>query len=302
MSGLAVSQWTMDKSGLSSEGGMVVAKQEWAALAGARMLEAGGNAVDAACAAAWVMAVMEPYLNTIGGAGYMLYRRQDGQSWAVNFSTRAPRRATPEALSSRTGSTFTGPLAAAVPATVSGLTIASERFGTLPLSDVMAPAIEIAEEGMPLDWHFVLNLVLNLNDLRKQPYSRDVFLVDGDPGVTHGENVLRQSDLAGTLKQIAEHGAEIFYRGPIGRNIVDFVREQGGILEYDDLENFSASVEAPLQAQFRDYTIMTVPMPCPQPQMSFQALDLSAPKFIFVGSDWSRLSGSMPWARIEPLR
>jgi gamma-glutamyltranspeptidase / glutathione hydrolase len=258
-----MSRWYAEKTGLSSNGGMVVAKQEWAAQAGAKMLAEGGNAVDAACAAAWVMAVMEPYLNTIGGAGYMVYRQANGDAHAVNFSTRAPKNLTDTALSARSGPEFSGPMAAAVPSTVSGLTIASERFGNLPLAQVMDPAITIAEEGMPLDWTFVLNLVLNLTELRKQRWSREVFLVDGDPGVTHEANTLRQTDLANTLKQIAEHGADVFYRGPIGREIVEFVQGLGGVLDLGDLEDFSATVEEPLQARFRDYEVLTVPMPCP---------------------------------------
>jgi gamma-glutamyltranspeptidase / glutathione hydrolase len=263
MGEIQMSKWVMDKTGLSGTGGMVVAKQEAAAMAGARMLEQGGNAVDAACATAWVMAVMEPHLNTIGGAGYMVYRKADGASHVVNFSNRAPAKATAEALKSRTTPEFSGPLAAAVPATVSGLVTASERFGKLPLSRVMEPAIEIAENGMPLDWQFVLHLVLVLNELRDQPYSREVFLVNGDPGVAHGETVLRQTDLANTLKQIAEHGADVFYKGPIAREIVDFVQELGGIIELEDFADFQATVEEPLRGRFRDYDVLTVPVPSP---------------------------------------
>lgn len=258
-----VSDWMMDKSGLSGDGGMVVAKEEPAARAGASMLAEGGNAIDAACAAAWVMAVMEPHLNTIGGAGYILYRQADGSAHVVDYSNRAPARATQEALRSRTTPEFSGPLAAAVPATVSGLTRASEQFGRLPLSRVMQPAIQIAEEGMPLDWHFVLHLVLNLEGLRGQPYSREVFLVDGDPGVAHGETVLRQTDLASTLKQIAKHGPEVFYQGPIAREIVRFVQEQGGIIEESDFAQYEATVAEPLRSRFRDYQLLTMPMPSP---------------------------------------
>jgi gamma-glutamyltranspeptidase / glutathione hydrolase len=257
------SDWTMDKSGLSSHGGMVVAKQERAALAGAQMLARGGNAIDAACAAAWVMAVMEPHLNTIGGAGYILYREAGGNAHAIDYSNRAPAKATPEALKSRTSASFEGPLAAAVPATVSGLTTASAKFGKLSLATVMEPAIDIAENGMELDWHFALHLVLNLNELRTQPYSRDVFLVGGDPGVAHGVNTLRQTDLARTLKLVAEHGADGFYRGPVAREIVRFVQEQGGLIEETDFASYSATVTQPLQASFSDYNLLTMPMPSP---------------------------------------
>ncbi len=264
MSQFQISEWQMDKTGLSaSGGGMVVAKQDRAALAGAEMLKAGGNAIDAACAAAWVMAVMEPHLNTIGGAGYIVFRKADGEAHVIDYSNRAPAAATPEALASRTTAAFDGPLAAAVPATVSGLTIASERFGKLPLETVMAPAIDVAENGMELDWHFALHLMLNLNPLRVQPFSREVFLVNGDPGIAHGEHILRQADLAATLKQIASGGPDAFYTGPIAREIVAFVRDQGGIITEEDFANYSATVEKPLTGQFGDYTLLTMPMPSP---------------------------------------
>jgi gamma-glutamyltranspeptidase / glutathione hydrolase len=263
MSRFKFSEWQMDKSGLSGDGGMVVAKQDRASEAGVRMLDSGGNAIDAACAAAWVMAVMEPHLNTIGGAGYIVYRKANGEAHAVDYSNRAPANATTSALSSRTTAAFDGPLAAAVPATVSGLVTASERFGRLPRSTVMEPAIDIAENGMELDWHFVLHLVLNLKELRAQPYSRDVFLVDGDPGVTHGEHTLRQTDLAHTLKQVAEHGADAFYTGPIAREIVHFVCERGGLIEESDFTAYQATVSKPLRGRFGPFDLLTMPMPSP---------------------------------------
>ncbi|TVR76160.1 MAG: gamma-glutamyltransferase [Sphaerobacteraceae bacterium] len=264
MSQFQISEWQMDKTGLSAAGGgMVVAKQDRAALAGAEMLKAGGNAIDAACAAAWVMAVMEPHLNTIGGAGYIVFRKADGEAHVIDYSNRAPAAATPEALASRTTAAFDGPLAAAVPATVSGLTVASERFGKMPLETVMAPAIDVAENGMELDWHFALHLMLNLNSLRAQPFSREVFLVKGDPGIAHGEHILRQADLASTLKLIANGGPEAFYTGPIAREIVEFVRNQGGIISEDDFANYSATVEKPLTGKFGNYSLLTMPMPSP---------------------------------------
>jgi gamma-glutamyltranspeptidase / glutathione hydrolase len=263
----------MDKSGLSGSDGMVVAKQERAAEAGAQMLAAGGNAIDAACAAAWVMAVMEPHLNTIGGAGYIVYREANGESHVIDYSNRAPEAATPEALSSRKTAAFDGPLAAAVPATVSGLTMASERFGKLSLSTVMEPAISVAENGMELDWHFVLHLVLNLEKLRSQPHSRDVFLVDGDPGVAHGVQSIHQTDLANTLKLIAENGPDAFYTGPIAREIVQFVRDQGGLIAESDFAAYQATIGKPLRGHFGGYGLLTMPMPSPG-LMTLQGMQL----------------------------
>ncbi len=258
-----VSRWLMDKTGASSDGGMIVAKQDEAALAGARMLAEGGNAVDAAVAAAFVMNVMEPYNTSIGGSGYMVVSRPGGSSMFVDFSNRAPARATPEALKSRTTVSFKGGLAATVPGTVAGLATALERFGTFDLARVLAPAIDIAENGMPLNWVLALRLLQELNGLRANPKSAEIFLVDGDPGMAHGVDVVRQTDLARTLKEIARNGPEAFYTGPIAREIVDFVQAQGGLLEMGDMAAYQPAVVPALRARFGDYDLLTGPLPCP---------------------------------------
>ncbi len=267
------SRWVMDKTGASSDGGMIVAKQDEAALAGARMLAEGGNAVDAAVAAAWVMNVMEPYNTSIGGSGYLVYHGADGRATFVDFSNRAAAKATPEALKSRTSIAFKGGLAAMVPGTVGGLTTALERFGSLPLEQVMAPAIDIAENGMPLNWVLALRLLQELEGLRANPKSAEIFLVDGDPGMAHGVDVLRQTDLAQTLRLIARNGAEAFYTGPVAREIVDFVAAHGGLLEMEDMASYQATVVPALSARFGDYDLLTGPLPCPG-LMTVQGLKL----------------------------
>jgi len=263
MATLQTSRWLMDKMGASSAGGMVVAKQEEAALAGARMLAEGGNAVDAAVAAAFVMNVMEPYNTSIGGAGYMIFRAADGMAKTIDFSNRAPQRMTPEAHRSRTTVAFKGGLAAMVPGTVGGLTTALERFGALKLAHVLEPAIDLAENGMPLSWVLALRLVQELNGIRANPKSAEIFLVDGDPGMAHGATTIRQIDLARTLRAIADHGATGFYTGQVAQEIVDFVQAQGGLLEMADMATYQPTVVDALRAPFGDYTILTGPLPCP---------------------------------------
>lgn len=273
MTQLTQSRWEMDKSGLSTRGGMVVAKQEPAALAGAEMLAAGGNAVDAAVAAAWVMAVMEPYNNSIGGSGYLVYRAADGAAQVVDYSNRAPARATTEALASRTTVDFDGPLACSVPGTVAGLCTALERFGTLPCSVVMAPAIRIAAEGMPLDWTLTLHIALNVVGLRSNPHSAEVFLVDGDPSVAHGHSILRQPQLARTLQRISDEGSNVFYEGELGAQLARAVQDRGGLLEHADFVGFEATVSPPLRGHFRDYTLLAAPLPSPG-ALTVQSLQL----------------------------
>lgn len=257
------SEWLMDKTGACSNGGMVVAKQETAAMAGAQVLADGGNAVDAAVTAAWVMNVMEPYNCSIAGAGYLVYREASGESWVVDFSNRAPSRATPEALASRTTVAFSGPLAAAVPGTVAGLATALERFGTISLARSLEPAIEVAEAGMPLNWLLTLRLVQELPGIRANPRTAEIFLTNGDPGMAHGESVLRQDDLARTLRAIADEGIGAFYEGETARQIVEFVNDQGGLLDTADFAAFQASVVETLRSTWRDYVLLGVPLPSP---------------------------------------
>jgi gamma-glutamyltranspeptidase/glutathione hydrolase len=257
------SSWLMDKTGARASGGMVVAKQDLAAWAGAEVLAEGGNAVDAAVTMGWVMAVMEPYNTTIAGAGYMVYRQADGHAWVIDFSSRAPRRATAEALASRHGVAFSGPLALGVPATVAGLCHALARFGSLPLARVMEPAIRIAEDGMPLNWLLTLRIIQELPGIRANPHSAAVFLTDGDPGMAYNEPLLRQPDLARTLRAIASDGPAAFYEGALARAIVNDVQARGGLLELDDLATYAPTIVAPLRGRFRDYDLLTVPLPSP---------------------------------------
>jgi gamma-glutamyltranspeptidase/glutathione hydrolase len=263
LSRFITSEWLMDKTGARCDGGMVVAKQEIAAMAGAQVLSEGGNAVDAAVTAAWVMNVMEPYNCTIAGAGYLVYRASSGESWVVDFSNRAPSRATPEALASRTTVAFSGPLAAAVPATVAGLATALDRFGTISLARSLAPAIDVAEEGMPLNWLLTLRLIQELPGIRANPKTAEIFLTNGDPGMAYGETVLRQADLARTLRTIADDGIGAFYEGEIASKIIEFVNDQGGILEAADFVRFQPTVVEPLRSTYRDYTLLGVPLPSP---------------------------------------
>jgi gamma-glutamyltranspeptidase / glutathione hydrolase len=261
MTSFVASEWLMDKTGVSCHGGMVVAKQEMAAWAGAQVLAEGGNAMDAAVTVGWVMAVMEPYNTSIAGAGYMVYRRADGTSSAIDYSNRAPSRATPEVMSSRTSVTFSGPLSAATPGTVAGLCLALERFGTISLARAMEPAIRIAEEGMPLNWLLTLRIIQELPGIRANPHTAAIFLKDGDPGMAYNEPVIRQPDLARTLRAIAEHGTEAFYQGAIANEFISFVNEHGGILDERDFAAYEPTVDAPLRGRFRGYDLLTVPVP-----------------------------------------
>lgn len=258
-----MSRWSVEKSAISSRGGMVVAKQEAAARAGAQVLAEGGNAIDAVVTMGWCMAVMEPYQCTIGGAGYTIFRPVDGEPVVVEFTGRAPAKATQEIMGDRKpGQPFRGALALGVPGTVAGLALALERFGSISLARSLEPAIALAEE-MPLDFFMALRITQGLQALRANPDSARAFLSENDPPLAHGQYVIRQTDLARTLRAIAEQGPRVFYEGEIARELVRAVRERGGVLEESDLADYQANILPALRGRFRDYDLLAVPVPSP---------------------------------------
>jgi gamma-glutamyltranspeptidase/glutathione hydrolase len=211
----------------------------------------------------WCMAVMEPYQCTIGGAGYTVFRPVEGAPQVVEFTGRAPMASRQEHMGDRKpGQTFQGPLAIGVPGTVAGLSLALERFGTIPLARAIEPAIRLAEE-MPLDFFMALRISQCLLALRANPDSARAFLHEGDSPLTHGIHFIRQADLARTLRAIADEGPRAFYEGEIGRELVRVVRERGGVLEESDLAGYQANVLPALRGRFRDYDLLGVPPPSP---------------------------------------
>jgi gamma-glutamyltranspeptidase/glutathione hydrolase len=186
------SRWEFAKSEVSGHSGLVVGGKPEAAEAGVRMLEEGGNAVDAAVAAGWAVAVVEPWMNGIGGAGAMVVHHA-GKQTAMDFGARAPRSAGPNTFVLDPGggtgafgwpavtgqANEIGHLASGVPGLVAGLSLAHERFGRLPREVVMQPAIELAESGFEADWHTTLMIGLNLEQLTRQPTTARIFLREG---------------------------------------------------------------------------------------------------------------------------
>ena len=258
-----VSRWETKKSAVSSSGGMVVAKQEAAARAGAQVLADGGNAIDAVVTMGWCMAVMEPYQCTIGGAGYTVFRPADGEPQVVEFTGRAPMASKQEHMGNRKpGEVFQGPLAIGVPGTVAGLSTALEQFGTITLARSMEPAIILAE-SMPLDFFMALRISQCLQALRANPDSARAFLYSNDSPLTGGKHVINQTDLARTLRAIADEGPRTFYEGEIGRELVRAVRDRGGVIEESDLASYQANILPVLRGKFRDYDLLAVPMPSP---------------------------------------
>jgi gamma-glutamyltranspeptidase / glutathione hydrolase len=246
---------------------LVVASRRETVEAGLRVLEEGGNAVDAAVCMAFVAAVAEPSEASIGGSGFMLvHDAPRGRAWSVEFPPRAPLRASPE-IYEADEARATGALAPCVPGAVAGLCLASRRFGSLPLGRLLEPADELAESGFEVDEYFTLQALAHLEALRGSSEAARVFLSGGLPPVASlaGDSDtprIRQPDLARTLRAIADGGADAFYRGDVAAAVDRSFRDEGGLVSRADLEAYRATVEAPLRQPYRGWTVHAPRAPC----------------------------------------
>ena len=227
--------------------GMVATDEELASRAGVEVLQKGGNAVDAAVATAFALAVVEPAAGNIGGGGFMLVRMVDGRSSFLDYREVAPGKATGNMYIKADGKldselSVIGYKSVAVPGTVAGLELALKTYGTMKLPDVMAPAIRLAENGYSVSAKLAHEFAEEKRDLQKFSVSNRIFLKNGEmytPGDT-----LRQPELAATLKRIAKNGAAEFYRGETARMLVQDMTALGGLIKLDDLAQYQPKVRA----------------------------------------------------------
>jgi gamma-glutamyltranspeptidase/glutathione hydrolase len=251
---------------------MVAAKTGLAAEAGANVLARGGNAVDAAVTTCLVAAVVEPWMNGIGGGGYMVIH-QPGQTSAdvVSYPMQAPAGATEDMFplgGSAAGffgwpsvignANVAGHRSVGVPGTIAGLSLALERFGTISFAEAAGPAIEFAERGFPVTWHTTLKISGDLAMLNRFPATRAIFTNDGVPHLSldeHAPFMLKQSELASTLRTLASEGPRAFYEGEIARAIIAELESGGAPFAAEDLANYEASVEPSLSMPYGDAVI-----------------------------------------------
>lgn len=244
--------------------GLVVSDSPLATKAGMEMLGRGGNAVDAAIATAFALAVVDQASSGIGGGGFMvIYDASDRRAHALDFRETAPQGARKE-LYTKDGKptpslSITGALAVAVPGQVAGLTQGHRRFGTMPLQVLMAPAIRLALEGFTLDPTLRYAIERQQASIRKFPELGRIYMPK-DEVPAEGE-LIRQTELGGVLKAIASQGADVFYRGWIAEAIVGALQKEGGVLTLDDLRNYRAVWRQPLVGHYRRRTVITMPPP-----------------------------------------
>lgn len=245
-----------------TERGMVVSQSGYASEAGARILRDGGNAVDASVAMAFVMAVTLPRAGNIGGDGYMLIHLADGdRSVAIDYRSMAPALATLDAYIGEDGrlqGQAAGIRAAGVPGTVAGLALAHRKYGRLPWKQLLQPAIRLAEQGMVLSRDEAFALDWGKERLARSKAGAAVFLHPDGSALRAGERLV-QADLAWSLRQIAEHGADAFYRGEIADRLDAGMRAHGGLLRKADLAAYRAIEREPLRTRYRGHELVTMP-------------------------------------------
>ncbi len=244
--------------------GMVVTAQHLATRVGVDVLQRGGNAVDAAVAVGYALAVVYPAAGNLGGGGFMTLQLADGHKTFIDFREKAPLAASADMYLDAAGKVIKGRstlghLAVAVPGTVAGLEMAREKYGTRQRESLIAPALQLAERGFALDQGDVRMLQDASDDFRNDPASAAIFLRHGRP-FRSGER-LQQRNLARTLRTISREGAAGFYRGPVASAIVNANRAGGGLMSQADLEQYRPRELAPIECDYRGFHIVSAPPP-----------------------------------------
>ncbi len=238
--------------------GMVTSGHVLASQAGVQTMMAGGNAVDAAIATAAALGVVEPAGSGVGGDGFILiYWAETGQVAAINATGPAPRAATRETYLKNGGIPMKGMRSVSVPGLVDGWLLAHERYGTLKLEEVFAPAISLCEEGFPVSHRLAGSLRGQNMNFAADPHTRAIFTNDGNP-IPAGER-LTNPNLGTTLRKIAKDGRETFYKGEIAKAIDEFSHAYDGLLTAEDLANYHAHWDDPIHINYRGYEVYEMP-------------------------------------------
>jgi gamma-glutamyltranspeptidase/glutathione hydrolase len=268
------------KTVVATRGGVVAAQHRRAAEAGAAVLEAGGDAIDAAIATSFAIGVVEPWMSGPAAGGVMtIWRAEEAKAYAIDYGMRSPRELDPADYPLvgfgkatdlfawavvKEDRNIQGATAVAVPGVVAGMGLAHERFGRMPWADLLAGAIGLADEGMLVDWYSGL---LTASVARALSLDRDaaaMFLEDGKWPITGAwtsltEKHLDQRKLASTLREIASHGAAALYSGDVGRELVKDVRDKGGCLSLQDLAAYRAEMVDALAIPYRGGRVFAAP-------------------------------------------
>lgn len=290
----AVSSKVISSTFVSGQNGVVSSRSALASEVGVDIMMAGGNAIDAAVATGFALAVTYPSAGNIGGGGFALIRLADGTIRALDSRERAPAAAHRDMFLDEEGNVVPGlatasHAAAGVPGTVDGLLMLLEAHGTMSRQEVLEPAIRLAEEGFPLPEDLARQFRRVLDSMRDYPASMAKFSKNGEP-YQAGE-IWRQPELARTLRLIAEHGREGFYAGETAAKIVAEMQRGNGLITEQDLADYRSIWREPIRSSYRGYTVWGMPPPSSGGALIAQMLNMLEPFDI----------GSMGWGSPETI-
>ena len=244
--------------------GMVVSQNSTATRVGQQILAQGGNAVDAAVAMGFALAVTLPRAGNLGGSGFMLlHQAESNETLALDYRSVAPLATTLEKLQGEDGKidlnrlTF-GAAAPGVPGTVAGLHEAWQRQGSMPWHDLLQPAYELASQGIRVSDDLEYALSIAVPALSRFPASKSIYLKNDKTSFKAGE-LLVQADLAWSINQIQQHGADAFYRGEVGQRIVNAIQAGGGLINMEDLAAYKVRQRTPIATTYRDHRVISMP-------------------------------------------
>jgi gamma-glutamyltranspeptidase/glutathione hydrolase len=288
---------------VAAENGMVVTAQHLASEVGVEVLRRGGNAVDAAVAVGYALAVVYPAAGNLGGGGFMTLQLADGRKTFLDFREKAPLAASANMYLDAAGnvikgSTTTGHLAVGVPGTVSGLEMALAKYGTMKRADLIAPAIKFAEQGFVLDAGDAEMFATATEAFKVDPATRSIFLKADGQAYLAGDKLI-QKDLAATLRQIREAGAAGFYKGPVAHAIVVSSKAGNGLITQADLDQYTTRELAPVECDYRGFHIVSAPPPSSGGVIICEILNVLEG---YPLKDWGFRSAQAVHVQIEAMR
>jgi gamma-glutamyltranspeptidase/glutathione hydrolase len=274
---------------IRAKNGMVVSAEKYATEIGVSILQKGGNAVDAAVAVGFALAVTYPSAGNIGGGGFLVLYDKNNNAATLDFREKAPLKAHSKMFLDSLGSfvpelSQNGWKSAGIPGTVAGLCYALKKYGSMSLAEVIQPAIDLAENGFELDYHAAKSINSSNKDFNKYEASRKIFTIDGSE-LTEGQLFI-QTDLANALKLIRDKGADEFYSGSIASRIVEESDKNGGIFSLEDFNTYKVIERKPIVGSYRDYKIISMGPPSSGGICLIQSLNVLE-NYTFDKKDWN---------------
>ena len=256
-----LSENVLAQTGLIANKAMVVSAREEASKIGVEIMQKGGNAFDAMVATELALAVAYPYAGNLGGGGFMVYRKANGEIGSLDYREKAPLAAHKTMFLDKEGNVIKGkstesPLAIGVPGTIAGVFAVHKKLGSLPMSEILKPVIALAEKGV---------VVTRKQERRLNDYREEIIKVNGKQTLFakpfKEKDTIKYPALAATLKRIAKNGRDEFYKGQTAKTLVQYLQQKGGIITMKDLKQYEAKWRTPLSFQYKDLKIISMPPP-----------------------------------------